>query len=422
MRVLLVVHGYPPRENAGTEQHTATLAEGLRSRGHTVHVLAATRAPGRRQYSVLEEPGITRIVNNVPARPLAAAERDRAIEALAIEVGARFAPMLVHVQHTQFLSSGLRWPVPWGVTLHDQWAWCAAGGTGLLPDRRLCPGPSPERCAPCAAAWRPTPGRLTTGLVATAGLLAPMVRPERLAALYGRLPDRLRRPVRRGAGPVEAPEAAAARNRAMGDLYRAAHFRISPSQHLAKLAEAQGLGPVVVVPHGTGPGPARVGGGALLFLGTVAWHKGPDLVVRAWRRAFPSGDPPLLLHGPMIDAAAAAGHPVGPPLDRAGVASALAHATALVLGSRWPENAPLVVLEARAAGCPVIAPDLGGLPELVAPGRDGLLYPAGDEAALARAMVEITQAPGFSPRLPPTLDEQLDATLEVYGAALTPRR
>ena len=79
MRVLLVAHGYPPRETAGTEQHTAALAEGLLARGHAVHVLAATRAPGERQYSVIEEPGITRIVNNVPARPLVQAERDRAV-------------------------------------------------------------------------------------------------------------------------------------------------------------------------------------------------------------------------------------------------------------------------------------------------------------------------------------------------------
>src|SRR5512136_2086783 len=64
--VLQVVHGYPPREVAGTEVATARLAGSLRRRGWTCHVLAATRAPGTPQYALLEEPRVTRIVQNVP--------------------------------------------------------------------------------------------------------------------------------------------------------------------------------------------------------------------------------------------------------------------------------------------------------------------------------------------------------------------
>lgn len=418
LRVLLVAHGYPPRETAGTEQHVFTLAEGLRAEGHAVHVLAATRAPGRRQYAVIEEPGVTRVVNNVPSRPLASGERDRAVEALAASVEARFQPDLVHVHHVQFLSSGLRFRAPVVVTLHDGWAWCAAGGTELLPDRRPCPGPSPERCAPCAAAWSPTPGPGVRGLIAAAGALSPLVAPEHLHALYQRLPERVRLPVRRGAGGPEGPAAAEARNRAVGAFFQRAALRIAPSRYLAERAEARGLGPVTVLPHGARPGLKRLGGGPLLFLGTVAWHKGPDLVVRAWRRAFPDGSPALALHGPVIDAEAAAGHPVGPVLDRVGVDLALSRARALVMGSRWPENAPLVVLEARAAGCPVVAPAIGGLPELVEHGRDGLLYPPGDEGALSEALREVVARPPGPVRPPPSPEAQLKALVDLYQQVL----
>lgn len=414
LSVLLVGHGYPPRERAGTEQHMATLAEGLRRRGQRVHVLAATRAPGRRPYEVLEEEGVTRIVNNIAARPLAQQERDRAVETVAAALERRLRPDLVHVHHLQFLSSGLRFEAPTVATLHDQWAWCAAGGLGLLPDRALCPGPAPERCAPCAAAWRPSESPAARGLIAAAGLVSPVIAPDALYALYRRLPERMRARVRRGGQQAESAGSAMARNIAVTTFFRQCRARVSPSAWLARRAEQEGLGPVDVIGHGAEPGLPRVGGGALLFLGTISWHKGADLVVQAWRRAFPRGSPGLAMHGPVLEPESALGHAVGPVLDRGGVAEALSRARALVLGSRWAENAPLVILEARAAGCPVIAPDIGGIGEILAHGQDGLLYPAGDVEALAAAMGEILGWPEGRVRAPPTPEAQLDQIMALY--------
>ncbi len=47
------------------------------------------------------------------------------------------------------------------------------------------------------------------------------------------------------------------------------------------------------------------------------------------------------------------------------------------------DNSPIVVLEALACGTPVVASDVGGVPELVEPGRTGWLAPVGDADALA---------------------------------------
>jgi glycosyltransferase involved in cell wall biosynthesis len=60
-------------------------------------------------------------------------------------------------------------------------------------------------------------------------------------------------------------------------------------------------------------------------------------------------------------------------------------ADASVLSSAW-ENFPHTVVEALAVGCPVIATAVGGVPEVVRDGENGLLVPPGDPAALAAAV------------------------------------
>ncbi len=57
------------------------------------------------------------------------------------------------------------------------------------------------------------------------------------------------------------------------------------------------------------------------------------------------------------------------------------------------ENLPLVVLEAMAAGVPVVATAVGGIPECVLPGETGVLVPACDSSALAEAVIELVRNP-----------------------------
>lgn len=77
--------------------------------------------------------------------------------------------------------------------------------------------------------------------------------------------------------------------------------------------------------------------------------------------------------------------------DEAGVRAALANANALV-SSSFAEGLPVVVIEAMAAGRPVIATAIAGLPELVTP-EVGWLVPAGDAAALVEAIVRLAETP-----------------------------
>jgi glycosyltransferase involved in cell wall biosynthesis len=61
--------------------------------------------------------------------------------------------------------------------------------------------------------------------------------------------------------------------------------------------------------------------------------------------------------------------------------------------SSHTEGLPNVVLEAQAAGVPVVATRAGGTPELVEDGKTGRLVPAGDDAALARVLLDVLASP-----------------------------
>jgi glycosyltransferase involved in cell wall biosynthesis len=53
------------------------------------------------------------------------------------------------------------------------------------------------------------------------------------------------------------------------------------------------------------------------------------------------------------------------------------------------EGTPVAVIEAMAAGLPVVATAVGGVPDVVTDGRDGLLVAPGDEEAMAQAMLRL---------------------------------
>lgn len=71
----------------------------------------------------------------------------------------------------------------------------------------------------------------------------------------------------------------------------------------------------------------------------------------------------------------------------------IAAARAVVVPSEWYENAPLSVLEAGALGKPVIAADIGGLPELVVDGESGWIFPSGSVEALSACLQRVAQMP-----------------------------
>jgi glycosyltransferase involved in cell wall biosynthesis len=80
------------------------------------------------------------------------------------------------------------------------------------------------------------------------------------------------------------------------------------------------------------------------------------------------------------------------PLEGEALKKAVSAAMFVVVPSEWYENSPLVVYESFAMGKPVIGAAIGGIPELISEGRDGLLFRPGDARDLRRSILEFTKA------------------------------
>ncbi|MCX7935521.1 MAG: glycosyltransferase, partial [Planctomycetota bacterium] len=74
---------------------------------------------------------------------------------------------------------------------------------------------------------------------------------------------------------------------------------------------------------------------------------------------------------------------------RKDVAAVMSNFHVAVLPSIEAEGSPVAIKEAMALAVPVVASDLGGNAEIIAPGHTGLLVPAGDPRALADALIAL---------------------------------
>ncbi len=92
-----------------------------------------------------------------------------------------------------------------------------------------------------------------------------------------------------------------------------------------------------------------------------------------------------------------------------GVRAVLASARFLVVPSEWYENNPLSVIEALALGVPVLGANIGGIPELIQPGRTGELFESGNEADLADKLAALA-ARAYPPLPAEAIAESFSAT------------
>ncbi|MGH3005484.1 MAG: glycosyltransferase [Gaiellaceae bacterium] len=180
------------------------------------------------------------------------------------------------------------------------------------------------------------------------------------------------------------------------------------SEHEREAGLAAGIGSpsqYAVVPNGIEverfSRPPEPVPGRLLVVGRLAPPKRADLVIRAvhgLRTRFPEVELRFAGDGPLRTSAERLSHELGLASrvqllgTRQDVPELMRTAACVVLASDY-EACPVSVIEAMAAAVPVVATRVGGVPELVDPGRTGLLVEPGAPEALAAALARVLEQP-----------------------------
>jgi glycosyltransferase involved in cell wall biosynthesis/MoaA/NifB/PqqE/SkfB family radical SAM enzyme len=399
MRVLLVIHGYPPRYNAGSEVYTQSLARGLAAR-HDVRVFTRQEDPFLTQFATVDEtdPGDSRVrlrvVNN-------AVSRDRyrydGIDTELRRLLDEFPPDVVHVNHVSHLSTTLLKTVrdrgvPLVYTLHDFWLMCPRGqfiqrsaesGQEPFP---LCSGQNDRKCA------------------------------ERCYSLYFSGGDEhFENDIARWSAWVGE------RMANVREMAGAVDRFIAPSQHLMERFRSEfGLPEDKLkfldygfdLPRLAGRSRAREHQFVLGYIGTHIPAKGIHHLIDAFAQL--QGEPILRIWGRPRDPYTSSLRRIASSLpNRAGdrvqwmgeyqneriVADVFNRVDAIVVPSIWEENSPLVIHEAQQARVPVITADSGGMAEYVRHRVNGLLFRHRDRRSLAEQMQSLVDDPALGERL-----------------------
>jgi glycosyltransferase involved in cell wall biosynthesis len=138
----------------------------------------------------------------------------------------------------------------------------------------------------------------------------------------------------------------------------------------------------------------------LLFVGDLTQEKGIDVLLRAYAEC--KSPSPLILIGRRCSDTPAEFPPnvvflSSWPHDA--VMEAWYRSSIALVPSVWPEPFGMVVIEAMAAGRPVIASRIGGLPDILVDGETGFLVPPGDPIALRRAIEHLLADPILRERM-----------------------
>lgn len=397
MRVLKVIHGYPPYYMAGSEVYSYQLANELAARGISVGLFTRMENPFIPNYTsdyAVEKGVLIKRINNTSSDYVLTDKYlnpniDKAFEEFLVE----YEPDIVHIGHLSHLSTNLpliakKHGIPVIMTIHDFWMYCFRGQM-IDSSGKVCPQQCEKNCMVC---------------------------------LQNRLKNH-----------ADVNDYRAYREH-MNEVLSSIDYFIAPSKHVMNFYISMGMGADKITHLRYGFDKGRITfvkrtfkeGDRIRFgfTGRIIPVKGIQTVIDAfgmvksktatlkiygdagkYAKYLNSGDPRLGIEG---------------PYHADDIDNILKQIDVLVVPSEWFEVSPLVIQEAILAGIPVITSDLGGMPELVQDGGNGYLIPPGDKEYLSDLMQKIVDNPPMlnslkiDPSVVVSVEDHVDKVMDIY--------
>ena len=377
MRILKVMHGFPPDYMAGSEVYSYHLTTELAKQNLEVFLFTRVENQFDKDYTIYDEK-----INNINIRRVNKSTRDYLyeekffddnIDTLFEKYLLEVKPDIVHIGHLSHLSTNIikiikSHNIHIVYTIHDFWLFCVRG---QLIDYKgeVCEGPAIDRCMVCAGCY--------------------MVNRKIVQKVFKHMQESID----------------------MIDVF------ISPSHTLEYFFIAQGVpqNKIKYLKYGfeknkikykkkTFNKDSKIVFG---FMGRVIPTKGIKVLVEA----FEDLKEKLYIYGGIgsekrfleKDNIIFKGS-----YNNNNINKVLQEIDVLIVPSTWLEKSPLVIQEAFLAGVPVITSDIGGMVELVKNGVNGFTFRVGDSQDLKRVILKITKNPTILNNLKDSRNDVVD--------------
>ena len=396
MKIVQVIHSFPPYTVAGSETYTYNLSRQL-LRTHKVYIFHRINNSRLKEYECIHSNtnGLDIYSINNTFNYCNSFEMTYRNKIIAEKFGAflnEVKPDVIHIQHLLFLSTTLieeakKRNIPVIFTLHDYWLLCQQGQL-LRKGTRICNNGDYSNCADC--------------LLYLLSLKKGIMRVYQALHRIG-IPDVLIQLLKKSYYSY-ARLSSLPREKMVSLLQdRTAHFKhicklvdkfTAPSQFLRKRFVEFGIpeNRIIFSRYGFNTdlfkGVKKENADKIRFgfVGTLLPAKGVHLLIDAFNRVK-EDSAELNIYGRLFAYKGFERYPryikrlaknknirfMG-GYDNKDIAQVLSKIDVLVIPSIWYENSPLVIQEAFLAKIPVIASNIGGIPELVRDGENGLLF------------------------------------------------
>ena len=385
MKILIVIHGYPPFYMAGSEVYTYNIARELTKTNevYVFHRIEDKTMPLYKYVDTKIEKVNVRYINNYEPKDATFYDKylNPKIDDAFREYVQLIKPDVVHIGHLSHLSTQIpiiakrEFGLPVLFTIHDFWMFCHRGQLINPKTWEICQLPNIEQCTQCAAHH------------------------------YNQ--------------PDFSPELILERNEHIRNVIDCIDIFFAPSHTLEKFFLDMGVDKDKIYYSKYGFNisnikrrikrtvrPITFG-----FMGRIIYTKGVHLLCEAFCKT--QGDAQLVIWGD-------ANNEYGKKLQKnyAGkniifkgqyhnddLQKVLDSMDVMVCPSIWLENAPLVIQEAQCAHIPIITSNKGGMAELVHDGVDGFTFAIGDIEDLRKKIQLIINQPQILDNLKPSVEQ-----------------